>query len=217
MLKNYFKIAFRSLWKSKLNSIINIAGLGLGIAVCVLIMLFLRDEWTFDTFHTKSDRIYRVWGKEDYGADQKFFWTVTPFPMGPTLKENFEAIEAQVRINPMTAQLKVGESSYTESISVVGEEFFKVFDFKAIDGDLSSALHHQGDVVMTRRAAQRFFGDQNPINKTISIQLGESFEEYIVKAVIENMPTNSSLQIDILMYRVGLISLRKRMFCFRRE
>ncbi len=199
MLKNYFKIAFRSLWKSKLNSIINIAGLGLGIAVCVLIMLFLRDEWTFDTFHTKSDRIYRVWGKEDYGADQKFFWTVTPFPMGPTLKENFEAIEAQVRINPMSAQLKVGESSYTESISVVGEYFFKVFDVKVIDGDLSSVLHHQGDVVMTRRAAQKFFGDQNPINKTISIQLGESFEEYMVKAVIENMPTNSSLQIDILM------------------
>jgi putative ABC transport system permease protein len=198
MLKNYFKIAFRSLWKSKVNSVINIAGLGLGIAVCLLILLFLRDEWTFDTFHTKADRIYRVWGKEDYGADQKFFWTTTPFPMGPTLKENFKVIEAQVRLNPMSAQLKVGESIYTEPISVAGEDFFTVFDFKVIDGDLSSALHHQSDVVITRRAALKFFGDQSPINKTISVQPGESFEDYVVKAVIENIPTNSGLQFDIL-------------------
>lgn len=198
MLKNYIKIAIRSLWKSKAHSLINIGGLGLGIAVCLLIMLFLRDEWTFDTFHSKADRIYRVWGKEDYGADQKFFWTNSPLPMGPTLKENFEAIEAQVRINPVSAQVKVGGGIYTEPVKIAGEDFFKVFDFKRIDGDLLAALHHPGDVVLTRRAAEKFFGNQNPVNKTISIQLSDSFEDFVVKAVIENVPTNSSLQFDIL-------------------
>lgn len=198
MLENYFKIAIRSLWKNKVHSLINIGGLGLGIAVYVLIMLFLRDEWTFDTFHSKADRIYRVWGKEDYGADQKFFWTTTPFPMGPTLKENFEAVEAQVRIDPVSAQVKVGESSYTESVKIAGEDFFTVFDFKPLDGELLTALHHQGDVVLTRRAAEKFFGSQSAINKTISIQLSDSFEDFVVKAVIENVPTNSSLQFDIL-------------------
>ena len=198
MLENYFKIAIRSLWKNKAHSLINIGGLGLGIAVYVLIMLFLRDEWTFDTFHSKADRIYRVWGKEDYGADQKFFWTTTPFPMGPTLKENFEAVEAQVRIDPVSAQVKVGESSYTESVKIAGEDFFTVFDFKPLDGELLTALHHQGDVVLTRRAAEKFFGSQSAINKTISIQLSDSFEDFVVKAVIENVPTNSSLQFDIL-------------------
>lgn len=204
MLRNYFKISFRSLWKSKLNSAINIAGLGLGIAVCVLIMLFLREEWSFDTFHSKADRIYRVWGKEDYGPDQQFFWTTTPYPMGPTLKENFEEIESEVRINPIAVQIRAGESNHTESVSVVGKDFFSVFDFKAIDGNLQSALHHQSDIVMTRRAAQKFFGDQNPINKTIAIQLGESYQEYVVKAVIENTPTNSSLQFDILLSDLNL-------------
>ena len=143
MLRNYFKISFRSLWKSKLNSAINIAGLGLGIAVCVLIMLFLREEWSFDTFHSKADRIYRVWGKEDYGPDQQFFWTTTPYPMGPTLKENFEEIESEVRINPIAVQIRAGESNHTESVSVVGKDFFSVFDFKAIDGNLQSALHRR--------------------------------------------------------------------------
>jgi putative ABC transport system permease protein len=198
MFKNYIKVAIRSLLKSKAHSLINICGLGLGIAVCILILLFLRDEWTFDTFHDKSDRIFRVWGKEDYGADQKFFWTITPFPMGPTLKENFEAVEAQVRIDPVSAQVKVGESSYTESVKITGENFFKVFDFKRIDGDLSAVFHQQGDVVLTRRAAEKFFGNQNVVNKTISIQLNDSFEDFIVKAVIENVPTNSSLQFDVL-------------------
>jgi len=198
MLRNYIKIAIRSLWKSKAHSLINVCGLGLAIAVCILILLFLRDEWTFDAFHKKSDRIFRVWGKEDYGADQKFFWTITPFPMGPTLKENFEAVEEQVRIESVTAQVKLGESSYTEPIKIVGQDFFTVFDFKWLDGELSTALHHQSDVVITRRAAEKFFGHQNVINKTISIQLNDSFEDFVVKAVIENVPTNSSLQFDIL-------------------
>ncbi|HEV8515552.1 MAG TPA: permease prefix domain 2-containing transporter, partial [Cyclobacteriaceae bacterium] len=81
MLKNYFKIAFRSLWRSKAHSFINVFGLGLGIACCFLIALFVRDELTFDTFHSKADQIYRVYAREDWGEKQQFFYTVTPFPM----------------------------------------------------------------------------------------------------------------------------------------
>ena len=198
MIKSYFVIAFRSLWAGKVHSSINILGLGLGIAVCILIVLFVRDEWTFDTFHTKADRIYRVWGKENYGPDQIFFYTSTPFPMGPTLKENFDEIEAQVRVNQIASQIKVSENIFSESITVIGEDFFSMFDFKLILGDGNTALHNQTDVVITRRTALRFFGNDNPINKVVSIQLGEAFEEFSVKAVIDDIPTNSSLQFDVL-------------------
>jgi hypothetical protein len=160
------------------------------------------------------DRIFRVWGKEDYGADQKFFWTITPFPMGPTLKENFEAVEAQVRIDPVSAQVKVGESSYTESVKITGENFFKVFDFKRIDGDLSAVFHQQGDVVLTRRAAEKFFGNQNVVNKTISIQLNDSFEDFLVKAVIEIF---QSYTISKRSLPIGSIFHRRHTFFCRKE
>src|SRR5690349_17564062 len=97
MLRNYLKIALRALWNSKAYSAINILGLGVGIACCVLIAIFVKDEWTFDTFHSKASNIYRVHVKEDWGENQQFINTVTPFPMGPTLKENFPEIKNHVR------------------------------------------------------------------------------------------------------------------------
>ena len=108
MLQNYIKIAFRSLWRSKAHSFINVFGLGLGIVCCILITLFVHDELTFDTFHTKANRIYRVHAREDWGENQQFSYTVTPFPMGPTLKENLPEVESQVRINKISTQVKVG-------------------------------------------------------------------------------------------------------------
>ncbi|HPI79943.1 MAG TPA: ABC transporter permease, partial [Cyclobacteriaceae bacterium] len=120
MLRNYLKIAFRSLLRSKVHSTINILGLGIGIACCILIVLFVKDEWTFDTFHGKADRIYRVWAREDYGKDEVFFYTVTPFPMGPTLKDNFEEVKYQVRINNINPQVRVGDDLFTERVTIGG-------------------------------------------------------------------------------------------------
>src|SRR5574337_15071 len=94
MFKNYLKIAFRSLLRAKAHSLINVLGLGLGIASCMLISLYVRDEITFDTFHLKAERIYRVFAKEDWGEKQQFFYTFTPFPIGPALKENLPEVES---------------------------------------------------------------------------------------------------------------------------
>ena len=96
MLRNYLTIAFRALWRDKINSSINILGLGLGVLCCVLISLYVYDERTFDHFHSKADRIFRVYVKEDWGEKQQFFNTSTPFPMGPVLKENFPEVVGQV-------------------------------------------------------------------------------------------------------------------------
>ncbi len=199
MIKNYITIALRSLMASKLHSSINVFGLGLGIAVCFLITLYVHDEWTFDTFHTKANRIYRVWGSEDWGEKQQFFNTVTPFPMGPTLKSNFPEVENQVRFNNIGAAVKVGKDQYTETVSIGGQDFFEVFDFVPIRGSLSGALSGQNNIVLTRSTALKYFGNEDPVGKLISIQLAEAFEEFVVRAVVEEIPTNSSLQFSLLM------------------
>ncbi|MCI0750624.1 MAG: ABC transporter permease [Flammeovirgaceae bacterium] len=198
MLKNYLKIALRSLWRNKTHSAINILGLSLGIACCLLIVLFVKDEWTFDTFHSKSDRIYRVYVKEDYGENQTFFNTVTPFPMGPVLKENFAEVESQVRVNSISSIVKINENQFTETVTLAGQDFFHVFDFKNVKGQSKATLQDQSGVVITNRYAKKYFGETDPINKVISIQIGENFEEFFVKGVVEDVPTNSSIQFNVL-------------------
>jgi putative ABC transport system permease protein len=197
MLQNYLKIAFRSLWRSKAHSLINVFGLGLGIVCCILITLFVNDELTFDKFHKKADRIYRVYARENYGENQEFFYTVTPFPMGPALKENFPEVESQVRINKIGTQVKVGENFFNETVTIGGQDLFNVFDFKIIKGESANSLNNQSHVVISDVLAKKYFGETDPINKTISIQLGEAFEDFTVAAVAK-IPTNSSIQFYLL-------------------
>lgn len=198
MFKNYIKIAMRSLWRSKIHSLINVAGLSLGIACCILIVLFVKDEWTFDTFHDKADRIYRAYVKEDYGENEQFFNTVTPFPLGPTLKENLPEVEHHVRINDINVQVKSADNLFSERITIAGEHFFDVFDFPIVKGELNNALGSISNIVLTEKAAIKYFGTKDPINKTITLQLSENFEDFSVKAVVENPPINSSIQFDFL-------------------
>lgn len=198
MLKNYLKIALRSLLRSKTHSLINILGLGVGIASCLLIILFVKDEWTFDAFHSKADRIYRVWAKESYGKDEQYFYTNTAFLMAPTLKDNFEEVEQSISIHSTEAIVRVGEDRFSESVTVVGEHFFDMFDFSPLKGSTTVALSSLNGVVLSERYASKYFGDSDPINKAISIQVGEKFEDFFVKAVTKNPPTNSSIKYDIL-------------------
>jgi putative ABC transport system permease protein len=198
MLKNYFKIAFRSIWRSKAHSAINIAGLSLGIACCVLIVLFVKDEWTFDAFHSKADRIYRAFVKENYGENQEFFNTVTPFPLGPTLKDNLAEIQYQVRINPFGTQVKSGEYQFSEQVTIAGEHFFDVFDFRILKGEKSKLLSGANNVVITERIAEKYFGKEDPINRVITIQISDKPEDFFVKAVVENPPINSSIRFSLL-------------------
>ncbi|MBS1557509.1 MAG: ABC transporter permease [Bacteroidetes bacterium] len=197
MLKNYLKIAFRALWRSKIHSGINVLGLSLGIACCILIALYVNDEWTFDTFHTKANRIYRVWARENWGENQVFFYTTTPFAMGPSLKEYFPEVESQVRVNKIGTIVKVGEDQFTETLTFGGEDFFSVFDFEFVKGN-KEAMYRQSSVVITEWLAEKYFGKSDPIGKTISLQLGEKFEDYTVAAVVANMPTNSSIQFYLM-------------------
>jgi putative ABC transport system permease protein len=198
MIRNYMKIAFRALWRSKGHSIINILGLSLGIGCCVLISLYVYDEWTFDTFHSKAERIFRVYGREDWGENQQFSSSNTPFPMGPALKENLPEVESQVRINKIGTQVRVGDQMFSETLNIVGQDFFRVFDFEIVKGEGPAVLSNASNIVLTDWAAKKYFGDDDPIGKVISVQLGENFEEFKVAAVTRNLPSNSSITYYLL-------------------
>lgn len=198
MLRNYLKIAMRSLWRNKVHSIINVLGLSLGIACCLLIVLFVYDELTFDRFHSKADRTYRVYARENWGVNQEFFYTSTPFPMGPTLKENLKEVEAQVRFSKIGTQVKIDANQFSETVTFAGEDFFDVFDFELTSGERNSALRSPGQIVLTETLARKYFGNADPLNKSIAIQLGDSFEEFIVKGVAKDVPINSSLNFALL-------------------
>jgi len=198
MIRSYLKTGFRALGRNKIHALINVSGLVLGIASCILISLYVRHEWTFDHFHQKAERIFRVFGKENWGINQEFFYTVTPFPMGPALKDNLPEVQAQVRVNNMNAQVKAGASLFNERITLVGQDFFDVFDFQLVSGDKTTALRDATGIVITERMAVKYFGSESPIDKTLQVQLREGFESYTIKGVVKNPPTNSSIQFDFL-------------------
>ncbi len=203
MLRNYIKIAFRALVRSKAHSAINIIGLSLGIGVCILIVLFVKDEWTFDKFHSKVDRIYRVHAKEDWGENQVFAYANTPLAMGPTLKDNIPEIENQVRYNRFATQVKVDDQVYNQAVTIVGQDFYKVFDFRLRAGSTEGILDRQSTVVLTPYFAKRYFGNVDPVGKTMSIQLRETFYDFTVAAISEPAPTNSSLRFEVLISDVN--------------
>lgn len=198
MIRNYFTIAVRALLRNTFYAVINIVGLGIGIACCLLISLYVKDEWSFDRFHEKSSNIYRAYLKEDYGENEQFFNTVTPFPLGPVLQENFPDIEHAVRISNFGTQVKVQNEQFRESITVADPAFFQMFDFPAIYGNAADALSGIANIVLTREMALKYFGREDVIGKTLSIQVNESFEPFEVTCVVEDIPGNSSIRFGIL-------------------
>jgi|AntRauTorckE6833_2_1112554.scaffolds.fasta_scaffold00543_13 putative ABC transport system permease protein len=200
MLKNYLKIAFRNLFKNKVYSFINIFGLAVGISCCMLIGLYVYNEWSYDEFHSKSDRLYRAWVHEDYGNDEIYFNSVTPYPLATTLGENIAEVEQTTRFYNFSNLVKRPDQSEStsETISIVDPAFFEMFDFEVINGNVSALGENPGTVALTKEAARQFFGDQNPVQQTISIQIGDVFNDFTVAAVLKDPPANSSIQFDLL-------------------
>ncbi len=200
MLKNYIKIALRSLFKQKMYSFINISGLALGVACCALILLYTTNEWSFDEFHSKSDRIYRAWTLEDYGEGDIYFNTVTPFVLKPTLEQSIPEVEQIARRYVFNDLVKRSESdeSFSTSIQAVDPEFFSIFDFELLRGDSEQLFSGLNEVVLTPELANQYFEDEDPLQKTLLIMMGGEFQVFTVTGIIEEPPTNSSIQYELL-------------------
>ncbi|MDF9800166.1 putative ABC transport system permease protein [Catalinimonas alkaloidigena] len=196
MFKNYFKVAYRNLLKQKLYSIINISGLMVSFTFCILIWLYVQDELSFDRSYTYADQIYRAWVLEDYGPDEIFFNTHTPMPLGPALDSNFSEVKATVRVGKISSLVKKGEDSQNEEVFYADPQFFKLFNNEVLSGDVS--LSQLQDLVLTESHAVKYFGDADPIGQSLSIKLGDQYQEFSISAVVADLPSNVSLQYNML-------------------
>ncbi len=199
MFQNYLKTAFRTIRKHKGYAFINVAGLAVGMACCILIMLFVFDELSYDRFHENHDRIYRVtreWFNED-GVVSLHLGQVAP-PIAPLLENDFPEIEHAVRMIRIGRLLVGRDSEYFEEprFFFAEQDLFEVFSFPLTAGDPKTALQDPFNIVISEEMAKKYFGDENPIGKTLQIQVDTQKADMMVTGVMENIPHNSHFHAD---------------------
>lgn len=190
-------IALRVLKKNKFYTLLNISGMGIGIMCFFLTGFYVKQELSYDRFNTKKDQIYRVWLKEVYSEDKIFFSTTTPLIFEQVLEDNFGEVNAALQFNPGTYTVGRGSDRINETIAVVSPEIFDVFDFKLIEGNRNSPLGTKQNVVLSMSYAQKYFGNEDPIGKSIPIEIKGEIRDFEVSAVFENIPKESSIRFDI--------------------
>src|ERR1051326_459422 len=197
MIKNYLKIAFRNLWRHKVFSFINIMGLAVGMTACFLIFLYVRFELSYDSFHKKADRIYRV------VADIKTPTEVIPahgpsWAVPPNAKDEFPEVESFVRILNDEVLVRKGEIKFQEKNAVWADSsFFNVFDFKLLKGNPKTASKDQFSIVFSETAARKYFGKDDPIGQTLLLT-GDAFPGKVT-GIMQDMPENSQIKADMLL------------------
>lgn len=198
MFRNYFKIAIRNFSKQKLFSFINVFGLALGMAACLVIFLWVRDELSFDRFHQKAERIYRV---ERFIRHQDFhdFVGLTSGMYGPTLEADYPEIEKQVRIDENRLLLKDYQNlSRTETVWFADPSLFHIFDFHLEEGDPGTALASPRTLVLTRTMALQLLGPDDAVGKTLPVQWNGEYVDFQVTGILQEIPRNSHVRFNML-------------------
>ena len=198
MFANYLKVAIRNLMKHKVYSLINIVGLATGMACCILILLYVRHELSYDDFHEHADRIFRVsreWLNQD-GTSSLHLGHVAP-PIAPLLENDFPEIEHAVRLTGGGRLLIGYDGKYFEEgdFFFADPEIFDVFTIQFVKGDPKTALANPNNVVITEEIAAKYFGEEDPLNKTINVD-GEG--DLKVTGVMKRLPENSHFHVDFL-------------------
>lgn len=198
MIKNYFKTALRNLIKYKGYSFINITGLALGIACCLLIILYVKDEVTFDRFHKNGENIYRMQTTISMN-DTKQVFNAVGLPTGPTMKEALPEIVEQVRYMSRAFEVRVGEKIINEGASYFTEpQFLNVFNFPTTQGDGVAALTSGTELVLTEEAAIKYFGKEEAQGESMEVKINGQWKSFTVGAVLRNVPSNSTLDFNML-------------------
>jgi len=209
MFNNYFKIAWRNLIKKTAYSLINIFGLGLGIACCLLILIYVQDELSFDNYHKNGDRIYRViHGRKSEGdsksAHANTFWVWGNAPIGPAIGKEFPEIEKVVQFSGRSdVLLSNGDKHYQEDgVFFMDSTVFDVFSWDLVKGNPKTALTAPFSIVLTETTAKKYFGDEDPIGKSLkgSESAGRSNAgDYAVTGVMKDVPANSHFRFNALL------------------
>jgi len=198
MLKNYFKIAFRNMFRNKLYSVINLTGLAIGLAACLMIWLWVQDEMNYDRFHTNSDRIYRVERKVDF----RHIHAQTPTTSGaygPALVNDYPEIANYVRVHRNELSIKDFRNIFHKhQIIVADNSIFEIFDFHLEGGDPKTALTQPKSMVITRDNALKYLGTADAVGKSLTVDWSGTLADFQITGILEEVPPNSHVQFDVL-------------------
>lgn len=196
MIRNYFKIAFRNLWKSKGYAAINIVGLA--VAFCISIFLFLTAyfQLSFDSFHRDGDRIFQVYLFSNNPEKERKSSSM-PMPLTPALKAEYPEIEAAARLMNNSSMVEYKGKSFDKQVMLTDPDFLKIFTFPLLKGNAETALHNLSDIVISENMAKAVFGSEDPVGKQIQLgSEGGNQKQYTVTGVLADFPDNSSIQYD---------------------
>jgi putative ABC transport system permease protein len=198
MLKNYIKIALRNMSRNKLYSLINLTGLAIGLAACLMIWLWVQDEMNYDRFHSNADRIYRVERKFDY-KDMHGQAPITSGAYGPALVNDYPEIENYVRVHRNEISIKDHRNLFhKQQIVVADNSIFEIFDFHLENGDAKTALIQPKSMVLTRENALKYLGTADAIGKSLTVDWRGTLADFQITGILEEVPHNSHVQFDVL-------------------
>ena len=194
MLTNYFKIALRNLKRQKGYTFINVAGLAVGLACCLLIVLYVQDERSYDRHHEKADRIFRLTINYDEGSH----WAPIDPPVGPAFMAQLPEVEQITRIYPFGSRtvLRTEDRQFEETGGVYADStVFEVFTLPLVRGDPATALTAPGSIVLSQRIAHKYFGNADPMGRTLTVP---GWRDFTVTAIMEDVPTTTHLPFDFM-------------------
>ena len=195
LLSSYLKTAIRNLARHRIYSAINIIGIAIGLAFCILTYLFVHNEWTYDTFHENADRIYRVYIKHIKGRNERVHG-VTPGPLGPAIAEAFPDMQT-VRFTSRTGKIGTENRVFQTKLGFVDPNFLDIFSFSILQGDPS--LQDKYSALITEKTAQKYFNKANPIGAVLPIEYKNEIQDYTIAGIVQNAPKNSTIQFDVLL------------------
>jgi putative ABC transport system permease protein len=198
MIKNYFKVAFRNILKHKFFSLINILGMTIGVTACLFIVLYVSDELSYDKFHARADRMYQV-GLHGKIAGQEVMTSTTCPPLAAALMSDIPGVEETTRLDYYgSTAFKYNDKAFTEEkIFSADSNFFHFFSFRLKEGDPKTALKEPNTIVLTEKLAAKYFGDESPLGKLVTV--GNDNVSYKVTGIAEDCPVNSHVIYSALL------------------
>lgn len=198
MFRNFLKVTFRNFRKYKLYTFINIIGLSVALAFCILLFKYIQIESSYDSFHENGENIYRFVTSTHRG-DEIDYSSLSPIQLGPTVADEIPEIKRFTRLLNYTTVVKANENAFYETLLFADPDILNMFSFEIVRGDPETSLSEKNSAVITETAAAKYFGDTDPIGKTLSFKYKSGFEDFIVTGVTKNVPDNSTIKYDILL------------------
>jgi len=197
MLRNYIKVAFRNIKKYKAYSFINLAGLAVGMSACILILLWVQNELSFNRFHEKADHLYRAVEHERMSDGRILSYPLFPTGFGPALKKDYPQVLETVRFRRYRGRIvKVGDISFYENkFAFADSELLKIFTFPLLRGNKDTVLSDPSSLLLTEEMAKKYFGEKDPIGQVVKV---DETHEFQVTGVLRNIPQNSDIKFDFV-------------------